>query len=46
MEQLTRCNDCKYEFLAWIEEDEDGNCEPNGDEFACPACGSDDTTCI
>lgn len=41
MEQLTRCNDCQYEFLAYIEGD-----EPTGDEFVCPACGSEDTTCI
>jgi len=40
MEQLTKCNDCQYEFLAWI----DG--EPDGDEFICPACESEDTTCI
>jgi predicted RNA-binding Zn-ribbon protein involved in translation (DUF1610 family) len=41
MEQLTRCNDCGDEFLAWAE---DG--EFSGDEFTCPACGSEDTTCI
>lgn len=42
MEQLTQCNKCGLEWLAYIEEDE----EPTGEEFACPACGSDDTTCI
>jgi len=40
MEQLTRCNHCGYEYLVWIED------EPSGEEFACPACGSEDTTCV
>jgi len=46
MEQETQCNNCACIFLAWIEEDELGYCEPTGNEFTCPACGSEDTTCI
>ena len=40
MEQLTRCNHCGLEWLVWFDD------EPDDADWTCPACGTDDTTCI
>lgn len=48
MEQLTRCNHCGYEYLValWDPYEEPRLGYVDGEEFVCPACGSEDTTCI